>query len=340
MKHQGMLVVGIMALLMVPAWAEIPAEQSKTALKVDLRNPTSSKVFSLTLAGTWPDHFTAGERVVLLQDAPPGGVDLMSGHGGTVVCGDPSDGTGDILISWDFWVNGKADMTRCIDAETVLFPPNSAIWVDPQQVLIGRHFNQCGTIREGLEGCIYLEAEDGQDYNLVAPADLYLALSQGGTLQFGDPVQVHGLFNNTPPGPGMIRLCPQLDGDLYHPIVSPCPEPDPKPDPDPDPKPGPDEIVIGIGGNALVLAKSSGNTYTGCTMLTLELNFRALLSVEITPGAGVGGTWSGTLDPDTIGPGEVTTQLCVTVEDLDISGLSPGSDVQIATVSLFAVPAP
>jgi hypothetical protein len=340
MKHRGMLIVGIMALLVIPVQADIPAGGPKIAIQMNSGNPGSPKVLSLTLAGIWPDHFTAGQRVVLLQDAPPGGLELMSGHGGTVVCADPSDGTGDILISWDFWADGKADLTRCIDAEAVLFPPNSAIWVDPQQVLIGRHFDQCGTIQEGLEGCIYLEADDGKAYNLVAPGELLVTLSQGGAIQFGDAVQVRGLFNDTPPGPGMIRLCPQLDGDLYHPILSPCPEPGPKPDPDPDPKPGPDEIVIGIGGNALVLAKSSGNTYAGCTMLTLELNFRALLSVEITPGAGVGGTWSGTLDPDTVGPGEVTTQICVTVEDLDISTLPPGNDVQVATVSLFAVPAP
>ncbi len=335
MKHRGMLIVGIMALLVIPVQADIPARGPKIAIQMNSDNPGSPKVLSLTLAGVWPDHFTVGERIVLLQDAPPGGLDLKSGHGGTVVCGDPSDGTGDILISWDFWADGKADLTRCADAEAVLFPPNSAIWIDPQQVLIGRHFDQCGTIREGLEGCIYLECDEGQAYNLIAPLGLYLALNQSGGIQFGDQVQVHGLFNNTHVD---IRLCPQRDGDLYHPILSPCPEPGPKPDP--DPKPGPDEIVIYIGGNALVLAKSAGTTYAGCTTLTLELNFRALLSVEITPGIGVGGTWSGTLDPDTVGPGEVTTQICVTVEDLDISGLPPGNDIQIATVSLFAVPAP
>ncbi|UCD50515.1 MAG: hypothetical protein JSW27_23690 [Phycisphaerales bacterium] len=294
------------------------------------------KVLSLTVAGTWPDHFTPGERVVLLQDAPPGGLDLMTGQAGTVVCGDPKDGSGDLLISWDFWANGKADLTRCAEAKSLLYPSNSVIWVDPRQVLIGRHFNACGTIRKGLEGCVYLETDDGQEYNLVAAGQLYLALAQGGALAFGDRVQVWGLFNNTPPGPAGIRLCPQGDGDIYHPIVSPCP----KSDPDPGPKPGPDEIVIGIGGNALVLDKVSGNTYVGCTTLSLELNFQALLSVEITPGPGIGGTWSGTLDPAIVGPGEATTQICVTVEDLDTGLLPPGNDVQVATVSLFAVPAP
>lgn len=335
MKRYGVLIVGILALLITPAGAGISPGPLRIAAPANPQTPASVKVLSLTVTGVWPDHFTPGERVVLLQDAPPGGPELLAGHGGTVVCTDPSDGSGDLLISWDAWAEGKADLTRCADAETLLFPPNSVIWVDPQQVLLGRHFNECGTIHAGLEGCIYLETDDGQEYNLVAAGPLYAALNQGDTLAFGDRVQVWGLFNNTPPGPTEIRICPQRDGDIYHPIVSPCPEPGPKPDPDS----GPDEIVIGIGGNALVLAKSSGNTYYGCTTISLELNFQALLSVEITPGPGVGGTWSGTLDPAIVGPGEATTQICVTVEDLDISTLPPGNDVQVATVSLFAVPA-
>lgn len=339
MKRHVVLIIGILALLIAPAAAGTSVEPLRIAAPANPRSPASVKVLSLTVTGVWPDYFTPGQRVVLLQDAPPGGLDLLAGHAGTVVCADPSDGSGDLLISWDAWANGKADLTRCGDAETLLFPANSVIWVDPYETLLGRPFNECGTIREGLEGCIYLETDDEQQYNLVAAGPLYAALSQGDTLAFGDRVQVWGLFSNTPPGPGVIRICPQRDGDIYHPIVSPCPEPDPKPDPDPDPKPGPDEIVIGIGGNALVLAKSAGNTYYGCTTISLELNFQALLSVEITPGPGVGGTWSGTLDPAIVGPGDVTTQICVTVEDLDISTLPPGNDVQVATVSLFAVPA-
>lgn len=298
--------------------------------------------------GPLPDHFARGERVVLLEDEPSGGPGLLAGHAGTVVCCDPNDCSAGLLISWDLWANGKADLSRCPDIASVLYPPVSAIWVDPSRVLIGRHFNQCGTIRRGLEGCVQLETDDGKTYNLVAAGQLYGALDRAGGFQFDDQVRVQGLLNTTPPGPGVLRICPQFDGDIYHPIVLPCPkgepgpDPDPGPDPGPDPKPEPDQIVIGLGENAITLIKDpggSGLTYSGCVDLDLELNFKAQLSVEITPAVGVVGTWTGTLSPEVIGPGSATTTLCVTVEDLDISTLPPGKGVQIAVVSLFAVPA-
>ena len=297
--------------------------------------------------GPLPDQFARGERVVLLEDDPSGGPGLLAGHAGTIVCCDPSDCSGGVLISWDLWTNGKADLSRCPDIASVVYPPESVIWVDPSRTLIGRHFNQCGTIRQGLEGCVHLDAADGKTYNLVAPGQLYATLDKAGAIQFGDTVRVRGLLNTTPPGPGVFRICPQFDGDVYHPIVVPCvkgePDPDPKPDPDPDPKPDPDQIIIGLGENAIVLAKDPGGpaaTYSGCVDLDLELNFRGLLSVEITPAAGVVGTWTGTLSPEVVGPGSATTTLCVTVEGLDISTLPPGKGVQIAVVSLFVVPAP
>ncbi len=389
--------------------------------------------FSVTSGGA---HFTSGrfargERVVLLQDDPPGGPGLKAGQAGTVVCCDPNDCLGRILVSWDLWAEGKVDPFSCMDVVPALYLPSSAIWIDPSRVLIGRQFSQCGIISKGLEGCVYFESDDGNLYNVVAPGELYIALDGTAAIQFGDHVRLRGLLNTTPPSPGEIRICPQRDGDIFHPIISPCPTstgggcddsyqsddrvmllvddpagaggqmalglpagslgtvvccngddplfpilvswdgwenggkvdtapcdplaasyPDSslrwmacdqiapaKPD---EPGPGPDEIVINIGGNPLVLKQDSqdSHTYTGCVTLTLELNFRGRLSVQITPATGVGGTWTGTLSPDVLGPGEVTTELCVQVEDLDFGALPPGSNVQIATVTLLIVPAP
>ncbi len=305
--------------------------------------------------GPLSEQFAPGERVVLLEDDPPAGLGMSAGQAGTVICCDSEDCSGNLLISWDLWTNGKLEPVPCANATETLYPANSAIWMNPQQVRLGRHFNQCGTIRKGLEGCVYFEADDGKTYNVIALDDMYLSLDGGGPVAFDERVRVRGLLNTTPPQPDEIRLCPQQDGDIFHPTIALCtpadpdpkpdPDPDPKPDPDPDPKPdpsdGPDSILIHIGGNPLLLQQipMSPGSYAGCANITVHLNFQAQLSVAITPGAGVGGTWTGTLDPDIVGPGEVTTEICIEVVGLNLGALPPGSDVQVATVTLLAAPA-
>ncbi len=376
---------------------------------------------------TW-GRFTRGERVVLLQDDPPGGLGLKAGQAGTVVCCNPDDCSGNLLVSWDLWAQGKVDPFSCPDLVPAIYPANSALWIDPGHIPIGRQFSQCGTIRKGLEGCVYFEADDGRDYNVMAPADLYLSLDGAGAIQFDDYIRLRGLLNTTPPAPGEIRPCPQRDGDIYHPIIAPCPTgggdccggtyqsgdrvillvDDPVgPDGraavglpagslgtivccdgnDPvfpvlvswdkwenggrvDTSPcetqagafperslwlmacdqigptepgvsttGPDEVVIMVGGNPLVLRpdEKSVRTYSGCVTLSLEVKEEARLSVRVTPAVGVSGIWTGTLSPEVVGPGMVTTELCVEVQNLDVGTLPPGN-AQIATVTVLAAP--
>jgi len=309
--------------------------------------------------GPLSERFAPGERIVLLEDDPFGGFGLKAGQAGTVICCDSEDCSGNILVSWDLWTNGKLEPVPCANAGETLYPANSAIWMDPEQVRFGRHFNQCGTIRKDLQGCVHFEANDGKTYNVIASDDMYLALDGGGAVAFDGRVRVRGLLNTTPPRPDELRLCLQQDGDIFHPTISLCPqagpapdpnskpdpdpepEPKPDPDPDPDPTPGPDSIMINIGGNPLMLQLISGSTasYAGCADITVQLNFQAQLSVEITPADGVGGTWTGTLNPDIIGPGEVTTELCIEVVDLNVGAIGPGKDIQVATVTLMAAPA-
>jgi hypothetical protein len=380
-----------------------------------------------------PKNFQPGERIVLLQDNPPGGFGLKTGQAGTVICCDTLDCSGNILVSWDLWAEGKVGLGGCVNGTAAYYPPNSATWVDPSLVLVGRQFTQCGTIRAGLEGCVHFEADDGKMYNLVG-SGLYLVLGSSATVGFDSRVEVQGLLNTTAPGPGAIRICPQLDGDIYHPIVSPCPEaqadccdaeyqpgdrvvllvdnptgpngqaavslyagaegtviccstedaqypiyvswdhwnqgsdqdapceepiiehpegsgwlmacvqiaPAREPDPNDDP---PGDIVIGLGTNALQLvyvgpSPGGGYTYGGCVDLEIELNFRALISAEVTPAAGVGGNWTATVNPDIIGPGEEEVELCVQVVNLDIGNLPAGQNVQVAEITLYAQPAP
>ncbi|MBN1362086.1 MAG: hypothetical protein JW993_15940 [Sedimentisphaerales bacterium] len=168
-------------------------------------------------------RFERGERVVLLQDDPPGGKGLKAGQAGTVVCCDPGNCAGNLLVSWDLWSSGKVDPFSCADLVPVLHPANSALWVDPGRVMLGRQFSQCGAIRKGLEGCIYFESDDGHDYNVMGSAELYRSLNGAGAIQFGDCVRLRGLLNRTPPAPGEIRLRPQRDGDIFHPIIALCP---------------------------------------------------------------------------------------------------------------------
>ncbi len=316
----------------VPGLA-VPGVAAGTTLS-DIRWVATSALRSAA-AGTDPACFTPGEQVVLLDNDPPNGPGLKAGRSGTVLCCDANDGRGNILVSWDLWSDGKADTFACHNGLNALYPANSALWVDPNVVRVGRRFKQCGTLRKGLEGCVNFETDDGRYYNVVSSGALYAALSDaGGTFHFDERVQLQGLLNTTPPAQGTVRVCPQYDGDLFQPIVSACPG-----------VPGfPRPFTINLAGNPLQLvpdpnSTGPGYTYNGCTNITLEMNFQAQLSVRVTPAAGVNGTWSGTVTPNVAGPGLVTVQICVHVEHLDVGTLPGGNNVQVASITLSAAPA-
>jgi hypothetical protein len=278
--------------------------------------------------------FRPGEQVVLLDDDPPGGIGLKAGRRGTVLCGDSDGDPGRILVSWDLWTNEKADSSPSLGRSNALYPTHSAMWVNPNSVRIGRPFKQFGTIRQGLEGGVIFETDDGKAYNVVTPGELSFALNAGaGGLHFDDRVQIQGLLNATLAALGATPGYRPLDGDIFHAVVSPCPNDQGLPDP----------FTINLVGNPLRLvpepnAPGPDYTFDGPTVATFQLNFRAKLSLQITPVPGVGGTWTGTISPDTVGPGTITVPIRVHVEHLDISTLPPGN-MRAATVTLSAVPA-
>jgi hypothetical protein len=276
-------------------------------------------------------RFQTGEQVVLLDNDPPAGIGLKAGRLGTVLrCAGDS---GNVLVSWDLWTDEKANSSPNFDGLNALYPAFSAMWVNPDQVRIGHHFKQCGTIRQGLEGRLNFEADDGKTYNVVSPDTLYTSLIAGaGGFRFGDRVQVQGLLNTAPEVPGVTRTYPQSAGDLFHPVLLPCPSRRSLPDP----------LTIDLVGNPLQLVPEPNSpgpdyTYDGHTSVTFELNFRAKLSLLATPISGVGGTWTGTITPDVVGPGTVTIQISVHVEHLDISTL-PQGNLKTANVTLTAIP--
>lgn len=86
---------------------------------------------------------------------------------------------------------------------------------------------------------------------------------------------------------------------------------------------------------------ASSHAYIGHTNVGIELNFKGKLSVTVTPKSAAGGDWTGWVVPEIVGPGDVTVQIWVRVENLNIGALPAGStNVQVAEVKLFVVPVP
>lgn len=167
---------------------------------------------------SYPSGFAPGTRVVLLADAPIVGDALAAGMAGTVICCDAADCSGSILVSWDLWTGGADEEDRCVTTPVKPYPAGSATWVDPRAVLLGRPFDKTGILSENDEGCLYLETPDGKSF--------YLAIGPEFRRQWwmvlpGNSVRIRGLLNTNTPAPDVARICPQRDGDIYHPIMTP-----------------------------------------------------------------------------------------------------------------------
>ncbi len=106
-----------------------------------------------------------------------------------------------------------------------------------------------------------------------------------------------------------------------------------------------DNLTIGFGTNGIRLFRdpncpTDARTFTGCVNATVITNFRARLSLRITPLASVGGTWRGAITPEVIPAGETTVTVCITAIDLNLAAIPAGQDTQVATVSIMGVPEP
>jgi hypothetical protein len=166
---------------------------------------------------TYPAGFAPGTRVVLLADAPTVGEGLRTGMAGTILCCDANDCTGSLLVSWDLWTGGRDDESRCVASRVEAYPAGSAAWVNPRDVRLGRLFDQIGIVHETDAGCLFLDTEDGKRFNLVGGPDF---LEQWWIVLSGNRVRVRGLLNASQPLPEDRRMCPQYDGDIYHPIMT------------------------------------------------------------------------------------------------------------------------
>ncbi len=163
----------------------------------------------------YPSGFEPGTRVVLLADTPVVGEALSAGMAGTVICCDAEDCSGALLVSWDLWTGGKDEESRCVTSPVGPYPAGSATWVDPREVLLGRPVDIDGILREDHEGCLYLESEDGEFFYLMIGPEF---TTQWSVILPGSRVRVRGLLNTS--GSAVERICPQRDGDIYHPIIA------------------------------------------------------------------------------------------------------------------------
>jgi hypothetical protein len=275
------------------------------------------------------DAFGLGDLVVLLKDNPPACPELRAGQAGRIVCcGDPGR-PGEFLVSW---ISGNVDIgTGARGAtESVIFPSGSAVWMDPNEVPLGRPFDQCGTLRESPEGCTLLETETGRVYNLLSADELSQTLDAATEIQYGDRVRIRGLINKTGPGPDEVRICPQADGDVYHPIITLGATAEEA-----------DCCTATIGDRIIQLHadREASNSLFGHTMVTLQLDFRGRLAVDVTPAITAGGTWQGFAVPKLAGPGTASVRILVQAEGVNLSELSSASDMPVAEVSLAVLPA-
>ncbi len=104
-----------------------------------------------------------------------------------------------------------------------------------------------------------------------------------------------------------------------------------------------DNLNIRFGNNGIRLFRdptcpATPRTFTGCVNVTVSSNFRARLSLRITPLASVNGNWTGTITPSVVSAGQSNVLVCITADGVNLAGIPAGQSVQVAQVSILAVP--
>jgi hypothetical protein len=80
-------------------------------------------------------------------------------------------------------------------------------------------------------------------------------------------------------------------------------------------------------------------TYRGCKTTDVESNFWAQLSADAAAVSPAGGYWSATIEPDYVGPGISSIEICVFGENVRIEKLFGGAqNVKVAEVIVKVLP--
>lgn len=106
-----------------------------------------------------------------------------------------------------------------------------------------------------------------------------------------------------------------------------------------------DNLTVSFGSSGVRLIRdplcpTTPRDFSGCTTVTIQANFRAQLSLQVTPQPGITGTWTGTITPNIVPAGQTSVQVCVNATGVDLGNIPIGQDVQVAAISVAAVPAP
>jgi len=103
-------------------------------------------------------------------------------------------------------------------------------------------------------------------------------------------------------------------------------------------------LNVVIGGTLIPLQpdpSGTAYTYVGYADLTINLNFRGKLTVQVVATSAAGGTWTGWVVPDTLGPGQaIPIRIWIKGQNVNISALPGGAtSYKVAEASLRIVPA-
>ena len=90
----------------------------------------------------------------------------------------------------------------------------------------------------------------------------------------------------------------------------------------------------------LVQDEQKVTKFKGCTTMTVESNFAAVLSASISKTGAIAGDYGVSIDPANIVSGSSSVVVCATLDNAVLSGQPAGTkDVQVATVKIKVKPA-
>ncbi|MBM4026400.1 MAG: hypothetical protein FJ280_13505 [Planctomycetes bacterium] len=204
-------------------------------------------------------------------------------------------------------------------------------WTGTGNISTNPQFKRLGT--RNLEG----EWIDG-DYRLEASSP---AIDAGSNAALpADSFDLDGDGNTTEPLPVDLDGEPRVkdarvDMGAYEQLAK---------KPGPTPTPGV-TLLVCMGEDCIILDRdpdtSGSSTYLASVQVNIgTLGFRARINVVVTPTSPAGGTWTGWVIPDVVGPGPAPVTLMIRCENLNVAALPSGAkSVRVAEVEFFATPA-
>ncbi len=310
----------------------------------------------ISLCEDAPDWTLCGGSMVA-YGSESGFEDMLWQGAGISVCQYPAD-----VVKLTSPYNGASSLSPadCIGITQPLSMPLKSVIQPPSTAM--NLLTDCGTIKTFSHSChqgsmlAFAADAAGQpqhyydlfvgDWAGLQDESYFVGGFKGCYFDLGHDIRIPGCewFYQayTPVGGYLSEPWAAFPCDLKNRCPEQGPDPSPRPGPDPDPCSGTlpkITFTVGSNGTPIDLEPDAGNSYSACVDLELTLNFKGELSVKVEATSPAGGQWSGTLDPSIVGPGDVTTTLCITGTNLDISALCGGTTASVAKVRLFVVPA-